>query len=586
SEDDEISWLGAIRFVGKKPLQQACVTVNGHLVIGGEPDGMPDANIQFDSCHNEGMLSFGGALHVDGLTMRSGFVMIQDSSSAGGGGLYIRGNGLHQTGGKVLLKDCGSDGSGGGLRIDSDDGFQQDAGDISCIGCAAAQYGGCMAINGRTYIAGSIDVKNCSADSGGAVSVLGALESLGLMEFAWCTARAGGGALRVESRLIQHAGSMKFRSCTATEDGGAMNLDKSLTATGTMEFYACHADGDGGAIKLHGNLFQLADGNMSFALCTARRGGAVAARGLEASGTMEFKQCHADDSGGAAVVETDFDQKAGRADFKSCTAGNGGALVVRGDLVCDGLCSIESCHAEGSALEVSGEIRVPDLPTDCPDGVLDLTGMLYVVDWISFFHGNCKIRGTGATVLIKEPLVVEGAVEFLGIITFIGLSPMEQACVTVQGNVTIGGTSDEANILFTDCHNQDNTSAGGALHIVEGLTVVSGVLEIERSSSVKGGGGVYIDNGNLRQVGGRLLFNASTSEDNGGGLLIGKGSLVQADGQISCHKCSAKRGGCLALNGADNYSLQTNGSIEAESCTAAAGAGSQSFCSCRTDSVV
>ncbi|CAE7245091.1 unnamed protein product [Symbiodinium necroappetens] len=150
-----------------KPLKQACVTVHGHLVIGGEPDGKPDANIQFDSCHNEGKLSFGGALHVvNGLTMRSGFVMIQDSDSAGGGGLYIRGNGLHQTGGKVLLKDCGSDGSGGGLLIDSDDGFQQDAGDISCIGCAAAQRGGCMAITGRAIISGSVDVKNCSADLG------------------------------------------------------------------------------------------------------------------------------------------------------------------------------------------------------------------------------------------------------------------------------------------------------------------------------------------------------------------------------------------------------------------------------------
>ena len=76
---------------------------------------------------------------------------------------------------------------------------------------------------------------------------------------------------------------------------GAMNLGKSLTATGTIEFYACHADGDGwalktdagrpyfacamgipltsgGAIKLQGDLLQQADGNMSFALCTARQG--------------------------------------------------------------------------------------------------------------------------------------------------------------------------------------------------------------------------------------------------------------------------------------------------------------------------
>ena len=94
---------------------------------------------------------------------------------------------------------------------------------------------------------------------------------------------------------------------------------------------------------------------------------------------------------------------------------------------------------------------------------------------------------------------------------------------------------------------------------------------------VPGGGGVYIDNGNLRQAGGSIKIKASTSGDNGGGLLISKGSLVQADGQISCHKCSATRGGCLSLNGVDNYSLQTNGSIEAESCTATAGAGSQSF---------
>ncbi|CAE7351307.1 unnamed protein product [Symbiodinium sp. CCMP2592] len=575
SEHQKISWVGAIRFVGKQPLKQACVTVRGHLVIGGEPDRSPDANIQFASCHNKDKLSNGGALHVvNGLTMRSGFVMIQDSSSAGGGGLYIHGNGLHQKGGKVVLKDCGSDGFGGGLLINSAGDFQQDAGEISCIGCFAAQRGGCMVITGSANIAGSIHAQNCSAGLGGGVSCLGELVSSGLMEFAWCRAKAGGGGgLQVESDFIQHAGSMEFRSCTAAEDGGAMALGKNLTTSGTMEFYACHADGDGGAIKLQGDLQQQAAGNMSFASCTARRGGAVAVRRLEASGTMEFKDCNAEDSGGAAVVGTDFVQNAGRIEFQSCTADKGGALVVPGDLVSHGLCSIKSCFAEqGSALEVLGDFLVTDLPTDCPDGVLDLTGM-YVVDWVSTFVGNCKIRGTGATVLIKEPLVVEGAVEFLGLISFIGLSPMEQACVTVKGSLTIGGTSDETDILFTDCHNKDSASAGGALHIAQDLTVVSGVLEIERSSSLKGGGGVYIDSGSLYQVGGSIkMMSTSTSADIGGGLLVNRGSVVQADGQISCHKCSAKRGGCLALNGGvDNYSLQSNGSIEAESCTAGAG---------------
>ncbi|CAE7245088.1 pmpB [Symbiodinium necroappetens] len=396
------------------------------------------------------------------------------------------------------------------------------------------------------------------------------------MEFALCRAKAGGGgALRVESDFIQHAGSMKFRSCAATEDGGAMNLGKSLTATGAMEFYACHADGDGGAIKLQGDLLQQADGNMSFALCTARRGGAVSAYRLEASSTMEFKVVQlslrltslrkpAVQTLSHAPLETEALWKSAVTLFvTACAALN---LAMRN----------KAAEMKGSALEVLGDFLVPHLPTDCPDGVLDLTGT-YVVDWVSTFDGNCKIRGKGAAVLIREPLVVEGAVEFLGLITFIGLSPMEQACVTVHGSITIGGTSDEANILFTDCHNQGNTSAGGALHIAEGLTVVSGVLEIERSSSVKGGAGVYIDNGNLRQAGGMIKIKASTSEGNGGGLLISKGSLVQADGQISCHKCSAKRGGCMALNGVHNYSLQTNGSIEAEGCTAAAGAGSQSF---------
>lgn len=85
-----------------------------------------------------------------------------------------------------------------------------------------------------------------------------------------------------------------------------------------------------------------------------------------------------------------------------------------------------------------------------------------------------------------------------------------------------------------------------------------------------GGGGIYVNNGSLHQMGGSIKMNTSNSEEFGGGLLINNGSLVQAAGQISCHTCSAKRGGCLALNGV-NYSLQTNGSIEAEDCTADAG---------------
>ncbi|CAE7667153.1 unnamed protein product, partial [Symbiodinium sp. CCMP2456] len=572
SDDEPISLVGAIRFVGKKSFKQACVTVNGHLIIGGD-DWDPDANVEFVSCHNKGTTSYGGALHVvNGLTVRSGFLTIRDSSSsAGGGGLYIHNDGLHQRGGKILLQNCGSDGHGGGLYAGTAGGLQQDAGDISCVGCTAAQHGGCLDIDGIARIGGSIYAEKCFAGSGGAVYVSGELVSWGLLELAGCRAKAGGGGgLLVKSDFTQHNGSMKFRSCAASEDGGAMDLGKNMYASGTMAFYACRADGDGGAINLQDDLQQAGTGNMSFASCAARRGGAVAVRRLETSGIVKFKDCHAADSGGAAVVETDFAQKAGRMEFESCTAGkSGGAAVIRGDLVSDGQCSVTACRAEeGSVLEVLGDITVQEFPADCPDGEKNLTGM-FLVDWLPSLDGNCKVRGTGATVLLKEPLVFEGAVEFLGLITFIGLSPMEQACVTVHGSVTIGG-SDEADILFADCHNEDNTSAGGALHIAQGLTVVSGALEIVQSSSLKGGGGIYVNNGSLHQMGGSIKMNTSNSEEFGGGLLINNGSLVQADGQISCHKCSAKRGGCLALNGV-NYSLQTNGSIEAEDCTADAG---------------
>ncbi|CAE7351298.1 unnamed protein product [Symbiodinium sp. CCMP2592] len=574
SDHDGVSFVGAIRFVGMKSFKQACVTVRGHLVIGGDFDGDPDANIKFVRCHNQDRTSYGGALHVvNGLTVRSGFVTIRDSSSsAGGGGLYIKSEGLHQQGGMILLQECRSDGSGGGLFASAATGLQQDAGNISCVGCAAAHHGGCMAINGSAKIGGFMHAENCSADSGGAVSVADELVSWGRMEFGGCRANAGGGGgLRVESDFFQNAGIMKFWSCTAARDGGAMDLDKSLHARGTAEFNSCHAEGDGGAIKLQDDLQQAEGGNMSFGSCTARRGGAVAVRRLEASGIMEFRDCHAADSGGAAIVKSDFVQNAGHIQFASCNAREGGAAVIRGDLVSDGRCSINACHAEeGSVLEVSGDITVPEFPTDCPDGELELSGM-FVVDWVPSNDGNCKVRGTGATVLLKEPLVFEGAVEFLGMITFIGLTPMDQACVTVHGSVTIGGSSDEADILFTGCHSKDIKSAGGALHIVQGLTVVSGVLEIERSSSLKGGGGVYIDRGNLHQLGGSIKINTSTSERHGGGLLIGNGKLVQAAGQISCHNCFARnkgKGGCLALMRGGNYSLQTNGSIEAESCTA------------------
>ena len=72
-----MSWLGAIRFVGVIPLKQACVTVHGHLVIGGEPDGKPDANIQFVRCHNEAACVVGASASLGSIILERLFFIVR-----------------------------------------------------------------------------------------------------------------------------------------------------------------------------------------------------------------------------------------------------------------------------------------------------------------------------------------------------------------------------------------------------------------------------------------------------------------------------------------------------------------------------
>ncbi|CAE7708315.1 unnamed protein product, partial [Symbiodinium pilosum] len=164
-------------------------------------------------------------------------------------------------------------------------------------------------------------------------------------------------------------------------------------------------------------------------------------------------------------------------------------------------------------------------------------------------------------------------VVLLGMLTFDGPANLQQACVTVRSSLQIGGDDldDDAHIIFVNCHNQGHKSFGGGLYVGEDLTMVSGSLEIEHSSSFKGGGGLYIRKGNLHQDGGIIKLQYVYSNRSGGGLLIERGGLFQAKGEISCEQCRAERGGCLALNGTESPGLHSNGSIRAESCVVQSG---------------
>ena len=128
-----------------------------------------------------------------------------------------------------------------------------------------------------------------------------------------------------------------------------------------------------------------------------------------------------------------------------------------------------------------------------------------------------------------------------------------------------------------------------------GLTLVSGSLEIARSSSrrgrlimpllaiirlamcdacIPGGGGIYIHQGDLRQEGGRTKLHHCRSEGWGGGLRIRNGQLHQHAGNISCQSCTARlHGGCVAINvnGGEGLGMNSRGSIKAQSCTAESG---------------
>ena len=86
-----------------------------------------------------------------------------------------------------------------------------------------------------------------------------------------------------------------------------------------------------------------------------------------------------------------------------------------------------------------------------------------------------------------------------------------------------------------------------------------------------GAGGLYVRNGHLEQQGGRINMLSTNSDGVGGGLLIENGSLVQSAGDISCHRCRAERGGCLALTGKMTCGLHSHGSIQAENCVARSG---------------
>ncbi|CAJ1424634.1 unnamed protein product [Effrenium voratum] len=279
---------------------------------------MEGGEVVFEDCH--ATHAGGGAWLHNNLLQLGGHIRFHNCSAQYGGGLTVTTGSIRQLYGNMSLHSCVSHlGRGGGIYVEEQ--FLEQRGRLEVTNCGSLGFGDGGAVRAEAYMGyGEARFEGCFADHGGAMSL---------------------------EELRHHKGNMSFVNCRAASAGGAVHtfrLRQESDLTECTSSWRRHRDRRArNRCILFKKMKSLA--RMSFASCSAPRGGAVNVYSLRQKGRMSFQECRAETGGAVDMTGTHFGKVSlkqlnrpvfrggGGVDFHGCTANTGGALHSPGDVL-------------------------------------------------------------------------------------------------------------------------------------------------------------------------------------------------------------------------------------------------------------
>lgn len=470
---------------------------------------------------------------------------------------------LVQSGGQLDFESCGASIEAGVLHLQQD--LNQTAGSMSFKGGFAAARGGCAIIENRFWqMGGSMLFSNCTSQRshGGAIHVghrgFGGLKASGKLTFRGCSSNSGG-AIKVTAGGAEFSnGTFLFEDCIA-DTGGAVSVSAGhfIHSSGSSTFSRCRAlTSVGGALKVEGaqSLFKMRGGSMRFSDCWAfSNGGALfVMKGLrQQGGDIELMNCSSTSQGGGIYISLrdggNLEQDAGSISLNKCYVaggdfqfGFGGGISVGDSVRQSGTIRLENCHVEGGSgggMKVRRMLNVSESMSfsSCratKDGGAFTADSVYVEGGAKLSFDKCRAKAGGALKLDMGFEQQGGDVSFRNCSTW-----------------NVG-----AQVLKLMSENARHGRGGGAIWIRNGnLTQTAGGLRFYGCGGVKGGA-VYISEGHLILKGGKQDYVECVASSGGGGVFLHKGHVFQQKTDLTFQSCKAQRkGGAVDVSHGSYY---------------------------------
>ena len=437
-----------------------------------------------------------------------------------GGGLSVVAGNINQSNGFLEFMDCGAGGSsglGGGLWVEKGQ-VDQRGGNLSFSSCSSYRGGG-MALSRGTI-----------------------RQHSGMMSFHDCTAKQNGGGMFVDhgSAFVEGHAEVEVQNCTASEGGGISFDQSNLTQDGgRLQISKCEAVVEGGGVSLKGGSISMISGTLQFEMCKSAVGGGLSVREGQLNqedGNMKFLNCNSRHGGGVGLKRGRIRQHGGSMLFGGCTADHNGG------------------------------------------GMLSRTGQTLFKGNVSFTHCRAVERVGGGIALLRSSLTVEDAEVHV------------HECTAHKGGgiaIIDSNASQRGGLLHVD-HCAASRRGGGIFLTVGHLSLIMGSMKVENAivpvisknpskkgkeakRSTQGGGGLWVEKGQVDQHGGNLSFS-SCSSYRGGGIGLFRSKIHQLDGSMSFHHCIADEQG--AGMSAERSDLFFTANVSFSSCRASTAKGS------------
>lgn len=359
----------------------------------------------------------------------------------------------------------------------------------------------------------------------------------GVMSFRHSIAKEKGGGMFVDhgGAFVEGHAEVEVQNCTASEGGGISFDQSNLTQDGgRLQISKCEAVVEGGGVSLEGGSISLTSGTLQFEMCKSAMYGHGLGGGLsvreghlnQEGGSVKFLNCNSRDGGGVGFVRGRIRQHGGSMLFSGCTAHYTGAGMMsrRSQTLFKGNVSFTHCRANsggGMALSRSN-LNMEDAEVHVHECAAEYGGGIFM------FESNAAQRG--------------------------GHLHVDRCAADLRG--------------------------GGIFLRLGNLSLISGLMKVENATVISknpfkkgmpGGGGLWVESGQVDQYGGDFSF-LHCSSFNGGGIVLLSSKIHQRNGSMSFHHCIAESyGGGMLIK---NSSVFFTANVSFSSCRSLAAKGS------------